>query len=300
MERRNYRHYLTSIFLICLAVTVWVLQAKAAEPQKLIGEQISMIEKRHGGRLGIAALNTATGMRIEYRSAERFAMCSTFKFILVAAVLKQVDEKKISLDRGIPYTTADLLDWAPITKKHVSDGAMTVERLCAAAIEYSDNTAANLLLDLLGWPKAVTAYARSLGDSVTRLDRNEPSLNDNLPNDDRDTTSPSSMVETMNKVLSGHALSPSSRKILENYLLANTTGANRLRAGIPSDWRVGDKTGTGSNGAVNDIAVMWPPDRSPIFVAVYYSGSPSPNSDREAVLAEVGKLIAIEFNKRSH
>jgi len=105
------------------------------------------------------------------------------------------------------------------------------------------------------------------------------------------------MLEMMNKVLTGHVLSPSSRKVLENYLLANTTGANRLRAGIPLDWRVGDKTGTGSNGAVNDIAVMWPPDRSPIFVAVYYSGSPAPNSDREAVLAEVGKRIAIEFNK---
>ncbi len=289
-----------SASILFLAVTVWVFQAKADEPPKTIGEQITIIENRHGGRLGIAALNTATGMRIEYRSAERFAMCSTFKFILVAAVLKQVDEKKISLDRRIPYTTADLLDWAPITKKYLPDGAMTVERLCAAAIDYSDNTAANLLLDLLGGPKAVTTYARSLGDSVTRLDRNEPSLNENLPNDDRDTTSPSSMMETMNKVLSGHVLSPSSRKILENFLLTNTTGSNRLRAGIPLDWRVGDKTGTGSNGATNDIAVMWPPDRSPIFVAVYYSASPAPNSEREAVLAEVGKLIATEFNKCSH
>lgn len=177
---------------------------------------------------------------------------------------------------------------------------MTIEALCVATIEYSDNTTANLLLNTIGGPKALTAYFRRLGDPVSRLDRNEPSLNDNLPYDVRDTTSPAAMQETMKNILSDHVLSSSSRKLLEKYLLANTTGTGRLRAGVPGTWRAGDKTGSGGNGATNDIAIFWPPNRSPIFVAVYYSGSKAPISDREAVLAEVGKLIVAQFSEGSH
>ena len=284
--------------ILCLALSALIVQAKAGELPKTMGQQMAAIEHRHGGRLGVGVLDTATHQRVEYRSSERFAMCSTFKFLLVAAILARVDDQKESLERLIPYGAADLLDYAPVTRKHLPDGSMSVKELCAAAIEYSDNTAANLLLNQLKGPAAVTAYARSLGDPVTRLDRNEPSLNDNLPNDDRDTTSPSAMQETMRKILTGQVLSPASRKLIEHFLVANTTGSNRLRAGIPKGWKVGDKTGTGSNGATNDIAVIWPPDRSPIFVTVYYTGSPAPFSDREAVLAEVGRLIANEFSDR--
>ncbi len=287
-----------SASILYLALSFSAFQAMAGGPRKPIGEQIAVIENQHGGRLGVAALDTETNKRIDYRSGERFAMCSTFKFALVAAVLNRVDEKKTSLDLKIPYAATDLLANSPITKEHLREGAMTVEALCSAAIEYSDNTAANLLLNLLGGPKAVTTYAQSLGDSVTRLDRNEPSLNENLPNDDRDTTSPVSMITMMNKVFVGHVLSPASRDLLERFFIANTTGSNRLRAGAPHGWRIGDKTGTGDNGATNDIAIMWPPNRSPIFVAVYYSGSSAPFSDREAVLAEVSKLIAAEFPER--
>jgi beta-lactamase class A len=288
------------LLLLGLTALVSIVQVKAGEPSTPIRERMAAIERRQGGRLGLAALDTATGLRIGYRSSERFALCSTFKFLLVAAILTRVDEQRESLDRPIPYGPADLLDYAPVTKKHQGDGTMTIKELCAASLEYSDNTAANLLLALLGGPGAVTTYARSLGDPMTRLDRNEPSLNDNQPNDARDTTCPASMLEAMNKILSGRALSLPSRRMIEAFLLANTTGANRLRAGIPPGWRVGDKTGTGGRGATNDIAVMWPPDRPPIFMAVYYSGSTAPLSDREAVLAEVGNLVATEFLDRSH
>jgi beta-lactamase class A len=285
--------------LCSIALFAATLRVDPADPPRTFHERISALEGTHGGRLGVAALDTATNNSLEYRSTERFAMCSTIKLILVATVLAHVDEKRESLERRLSYGAADLLNYAPITKAHLHEGGLNIETLSAAAIEYSDNTAANLLLNAVGGPEAVTAYVRSLGDPVTRLDRNEPSLNSNLANDIRDTTSPAAMMETMKKILSGQVLSPASCRRLEKYLLANTTGSKRLRAAVPSTWRVGDKTGTGENGATNDIAVIWPPQRPPIFVAAYFSESTIPLSKREAVLAEVGKLIVAEFSKSS-
>jgi beta-lactamase class A len=282
-------------FCVSQALMVAASQARATEPPQTVEQRIAAIESHHGGRLGVAALDTATGRRIEYRPAERFAMCSTFKLALVAAVLAQVDAHKTSLDDRIPYGTADLLGYAPVTKAHVQEGAMTVRALCEATIEYSDNTAANLLLTLLGGPEAVTAYVRSVGDAVTRLDRNEPTLNTNLPGDVRDTTSPAAMLGTMQTILLGRVLSATSSSLLEGWLIANTTGTHRLRAGVPAGCRVGDKTGTCANGATNDIGVIWPGTRPPILVCAYYTGATTPDADREAVLAEVGRLITAEL-----
>lgn len=253
------------------------------------------LEENSGGRIGVAALDTGTGRRLDYRSTERFAMCSTFKLVLAAAVLARVDAQKESLDRRVAYKTADLLDYAPVTKRHVKEGFMTVGALCAAAVEESDNAAANLLLRDMGGPESLTRFVRSLGDSVTRLDRNEPSLNTNEPGDPRDTTSPAAMVETVRRLLLGDALSPLSRKELETWLVACTTGKERLRAGMPPSWRVGDKTGTGANGAANDVAIVWPPNRAPILVAVYCSGSALPHQELNAVLADVGRIVSNEF-----
>jgi beta-lactamase class A len=258
-------------------------------------EQLAAIEKHTGGRLGVAALDTASGRRIEYRSTERFAMCSTFKMLLVAAVLARVDKGEDSLGHPISYSATDLLDYAPITAKHVTEGNMILRELCAAAIVYSDNTAANLLLHTIGGPGKLTGYARSLGDAITRLDRNEPSLNSNLPGDVRDTTTPAAMLNTMVKLLNDKPLSTASRQQLENWLTSNTTGGKRLRAGVPPRWRVGDKTGTGGNGATNDIAIIWPENHSPFFVAVYFSDSKVPQPERDAVLAEVGRIISGEY-----
>ncbi len=160
---------------------------------------LAALEGRYGGRLGVAAVNTANGERIVHRAQERFPMCSTFKLLAVSAVLSRVDAGTIQLDRHITYGKADLLEYAPVTRAHVSSGYMTLQALCEAAIEYSDNTAANLLLRTIGGPPSVTAYARSLGDDMTRLDRNEPSLNTAIPGDERDTTTPAAMSADLQK-----------------------------------------------------------------------------------------------------
>lgn len=279
-----------------------IMRVSATELQKLSsaqgpGKRIAAIEARLGGRMGAAALDTQTGKHFEHRATERFPMCSTFKVVLVSAILSRVDANQEKLDRFIHYTKADLLDYAPITKAHLQEGGMTISALCAAAIEYSDNTAANLLLTILGGPAHVTRYAHSLGDSVTRLDRTEPTLNNAAPGDVRDTTSPLAMLHDMQTLLlEKKALSSDSRQRLDAWLVANTTGSGSLRAGLPSAWRIGDKTGSGKNGATNDIAICWPPNRAPIFITAYFVGSSASYADRCAALAEVGRIVADEFS----
>jgi beta-lactamase class A len=218
-------------------------------------------------------------------------MCSTFKFLAAAAVLKRVDENKEKLDRFVPYAAKDILEYAPITKAHLGEGGMTLGALCAAAIEQSDNTAGNLLLDAIGGPSGLTNFARNLGDSTTRLDRKEPELNSVNPGDERDTTTPAAMLACMRQLLVGTTLSPSSCQQLQAWLQANETGAAMIRAGVPKDWLVGDKTGRGASGATNDIAMMRPPGRAPILLTIYSMGSTATPPDRAAAIAEVAKIV---------
>jgi beta-lactamase class A len=251
------------------------------------------LEAKHGGRIGVAALDTGSGKQLGHRADERFALCSTFKLLLAAAVLARVDAGKESLDRRVPYSQADLLSYAPITRMHVAEGAMAVGDLCAAAIQYSDNTAANLLFPIVGGPKGLTRWLRALDDETTRLDRIEPDLNTNLPNDPRDTTTPAAMTATMRKLLVGDALSAASRDQLARWLIGTTTGDARLRAGFDPAWTVGDKTGTGERGAANDVAVVWPKKGgAPWFVAVFYSASDATPGQRDAVIAETARIVA--------
>ena len=276
-------------FFFSLVIVSYVsLLAKAQNTRSF-----AALEKRSGGRLGIMAMDTGSGRTLSYRGTARFPMCSTFKLVLVAQVLKRVDEGKDSLDRILPYGLTDLLEYAPITGKHISEHGMTIRDLCEAAITHSDNTAANLLLAALGGPEAFTRFTQALGDKVTRLDRNEPTLNDPVVGQTLDTTSPKAMLFTMQKVVLGDTLSPGSRNQLNRWLLANTTGSRRLKAGIPTAWRIGDKTGTGRDGVTNDIGILYPPGRPPILVTAYSSGSKASSEKREAVLAEVGRLVAL-------
>ena len=247
------------------------------------------LEKTHGGRLGVCVLDVASGRRVEHRADERFAMCSTHKFLAAAFLLQRIDRGEDSLERRIPYSKDNLVTYSPITEKHVGDG-MTLGELCEAALTLSDNTAANLILETLGGPAGFTRRARALGDDVTRLDRIETALNEAKIGDPRDTTTPAAMAENVRKLVLGDALSAPSRDRLATWIIANKTGDNRLRAGIPKGWRVGDKTGTGGAGTTNDIAVVWPPDRGPLVVTAYYAESAAPVDEREQVLAEVGRL----------
>jgi beta-lactamase class A len=257
--------------------------------------RIEALEKNEGGHIGVAAFNSESGEQLVYRGDERFAMCSTFKMLLVASILSRIDAGKESLDRSLSFDALDIQSHAPISKKFLAQGYMTVAELSAAAIQYSDNTAANLLLKSIGGPQALTEYLRSLSDSVTRLDRYEPTLNSNLPGDPRDTTTPSAMVSTMRKLLIGDALSAKSRDQLNDWLLGTHTGSSRLRAGINRDWKIGDKTGTGQNGAASDVAIVWPTGHSPFLIAVYYSRSTISAHKRDEVIAQVGRAVSSAF-----
>lgn len=255
--------------------------------------RLAALERRHGGRLGVAVLDTVGGRRVNHRGEERFPMCSTFKWLAAAQVLARVDRGEERLDRRVVFGKDDLVPYSPVTEKHVGAPGMTLAELCDAAVTRSDNTAGNLLLASFGGPAGLTAFARSIGDTRTRLDRIEPELNEATPGDPRDTTTPAMMLHDLQALLLGDALSAASRAQLTAWLVANTTGDERLRAGVPADWRAGDKTGTGNHGVTNDVAILWPPGRGPLLVAAYYAeATAATQAQRNAVLADVGRIVA--------
>lgn len=274
-----------------LAVPAFMpFKARAATAD--IAARLAELEARNGGRLGVAVLDVATGRLVGNRVDERFAMCSTFKALAAAFVLVRVDRGQERLDRRIAVTRANLLPYSPVTERRVGAGGMTVAELCAAAVTRSDNAAANLLLASFGGPAGLTTWLRSIGDEVTRLDRMEPELNEATPGDPRDTTTPAAMAATLRRLVLGDALAAASREQLTAWLVDTRTGDDRLRAGLPKGWRIGDKTGTGRNGTTNDIAVIWPPGREPIVVTVYYAEGKGSYARRQAVLADVARIVA--------
>jgi len=250
-------------------------------------------------RLGVCFLDTATGEVSGNRMEEHFAMCSTFKLALVAACLREADHGRLDLSQVLTYSGADLLPWAPVTRKNLASGGMSIGALAQAAQELSDGVAANLLVKRMGGPAAVTVKFRDMGDTVTRLDRYEPDLGLVLSADLRDTTSPLAMAHLVRRITTGDLLQSSSRERLLQWMQKTDTGPNRLRAGLPAEWRSGNKTGTGrtegTTNKCNDVAITFPPGRPPIIIAAYFdSGEYTAQTERrhEAVLAEVGRIAA--------
>ena len=258
--------------------------------QARILARLQTLEAEARGRLGVHILDTADGASYGHRADERFQTLSSFKLPASALVLHRVDRGLESLDRRIPITPADIITWSPVTEKHVGSSGMSLAALCEATITTSDNAAANLILDSYGGPAALTAYLRTLGDSVTRIDRREPELNVKHPDEPMDTTTPRAMVMNLHKLVLGDALSAASRALLTKWLEGNTTGGKRLRAGLPDTWRVGEKTGTFQTDA-NDSGVVWPPERAPLIVSAYLADSPVDNVAKDATLAEVGRVV---------
>lgn len=254
-----------------------------------------VLERQYGGRLGVAVLDSGSGERMAYRTDERFPMCSTFKLLIVGAVLHNVDKGSERLDRWISFQASDLLDYAPVTKTAVGKGGMTMSDLCAAAIEYGDNTAANLILKAVGGPDGATRYVRSLGDEVTRIDRFEPDANTCIPGDPRDTTTPAAMLADLNALVLGDALAANSRARLLGWLNGCKTAARRIPAGLPAGWASGDKTGSGANGTANDVAIIQRPNKKPLLVAAYSTGVAAKPADRDPLLADVGRIVARQF-----
>lgn len=274
--------------------------ARAATSVTNLNSSINAIEQRSGGRLGVAALDLQTGRRFAWRGDQRFRMCSTFKMPLSAAILRRVDQGRERLDRVIPYGPEVLMGNSNATKQNLGKG-MTVGALCEATTIWSDNAAANLLLDALApkkGPEAMTRFLRSIGDQTTRVDRYEPEMNTGPESDLRDTTTPTAILATWKALLVDDALSPASRQQLAAWVLDNRTGDKRLKAGLPRDWKVGDKTGNDGKAITNDIAIAWPPGRKPLLIAAFHDRGSSDDDTRSAVLAEVARtLVAGGFGK---
>lgn len=248
------------------------------------------LEKACAGRLGVTLLDTASGRRLGHRQDERFPLCSTFKSVLVAAVLKQAERAPALLDTRVPVRRADLLSHAPVTRRHAGKD-MTVRDLCRATLITSDNTAANLLFAVIGGPPAVTAFLRASGDSVSRSDRLEPELNSFAVDDPRDTTTPAAIAASLQRMVLGDVLQPVSRQQLADWLIDNETGDACLRAGLGARWRVGDKTGSNGEDARNDIAVLWPLDGgTPWILTAYLQAGAISYEQRATVLAQVGRI----------
>lgn len=262
----------------------------AAAGPELTG-RFDQLERKHGARLGVYVPAAGATGEIAYRADERFAFCSTFKAPLVAAVLQH--NPLPQLDKVVTYTADDIRSASPVTQQHVQTG-MTIKQLCDAAIRYSDGTAANLLLGELGGPAAFTAYLRSLGDDVSRLDQVEPELNRDAPDDQRDTTTPRAIARVFQKLVLGDALPSDKRALLTDWMARSTTGAKRIRAGFPADWKVVDKTGSGDYGRTNDVAVTWSPTGAPYVVAIMSDrvsgGYDAPSND--AIVAAAATIAA--------
>jgi beta-lactamase class A len=253
--------------------------------------ELARIEAESGGRLGVAVLDMESGFRAALHGSDRFPMCSTFKFLAAAAVLERVARGRSQLDRQIRFEAKDVVTYSPVTKDHVGTG-MTLAELCEAALTQSDNTAANMLLREIGGPAGLTAFARSLGDRMTRLDRWEVELNEAAPGDLRDTTTPATMLGNLQQVILGKSLPEPLRRQLTDWMLANKTGDTRLRAGLPRNWKVADKTGSGEHGTANDIGIAWPPGRKPLLLTVYLTGSQASAEARNATVAKVAHAVA--------
>jgi beta-lactamase class A len=259
---------------------------------------ISDYERGSGGHIGVYAENLQTGAKLSWRADERFVMCSTFKASLAACVLSRVDRGQDSLETLISYGANDIQDWyAPVAKANLSKGSLPVREMCRAAVEESDNTCATLLLSRIGGPPALTAFWRKNGDQVTRLDDPEPLLNRTPPGDTRDTTTPAAMAQTLRRLVLGRILSEPSRATFTEWLVGCQTGANRLRAGLPATWVIGDKTGNNGKDAAGDIAVVWPKADVPIVVCVYTRGGAPSAPQLDTAFEGIGRFVETQLAK---
>jgi beta-lactamase class A len=298
-DRRAFLSFAFAGALALPGLTACAAPLPKAPARKAPTEELVALEAKAQGRLGVGILDTATGELVGHRPDERFAMCSTFKLPLAAEVLRDVDAGRRKLDQFIPYSKGDMVSHAPVTGANLAAGGMTIGELAKATQITSDNPAANLILRELGGPEALTQRFRLAGDPVTRIDRYEPMMNFVVGDDPRDTTSPAAMAGLIARYLTTDYLSKASKDLLIDWMVETQTGAKRLRAGFPPEWKAGDKTGTGmADGMLdkyNDVAIFWPPGRAPIIVAAYYETAIAYGDIRDefqAVLAEVGRIAS--------
>lgn len=280
------------IFIINLIYSCTLLANTKSRHAVLLAKKLLALENQFNGRLGVYLYNLNDNHQFGYHANQRFPMCSTAKLFVVADILKMSISNHTLLSKNIYYTRRDLskAEWAPITKNHLNAG-MTIKSLCEAAIEYSDNAAINALLKYIGGPKSVTTFARSIGDYSFQLNRYEPELNTAMPGDTRDTNTPKDMVNSLKKIAFGDVLKAHQKQLLIHWLINNTTGSLTIKKGVPKNWMVGDKTGSGQYGTTNDIAILFPPHKLPIVMAVYFTGHNKNMSVDKSIISQVSYLL---------
>ncbi|TGG95590.1 class A beta-lactamase [Natronospirillum operosum] len=257
----------------------------------LLISEIERIESHLDARVGFAAYDTESDMRWEYNSEQRFALASTFKTLACAALLARVDAGSEQLTRSISVSSSDLVTYSPVLEEYADNRNINLSELCEATMTISDNTAANLILQSLGGPESVTAFARQLGDDVTRLDRWETELNEAVPGDERDTTTPNAMIGNLEQLLLGNVLTEESINLLKTWLINNQVADDLFRSVKPDGWIIGDRTGAGGFGSRAITAVIWPPERKPIFVAFYITETTASFEERNAAIEQLGRVL---------
>ena len=278
-------------FVMAGSLLLSLLACAAPIKSKGLAGFVAATEKRLDARIGLAVYDYQSGRRWEYNANDRFPITSTFKALACAAVLARVDAGAEDLERVVIVRASDLVPYAPVTERRLGEPGMTLHELCDATMSTSDNVAANLILRSLGGPEGLTGFARRIGDSVTRLDRWETGLNEARPGDLQDTTTPNAMLQNLQRLLFGDVLSTDSRRQLEDWLEGNKVGGPLIRAGLPDDWRIGDRTGAGGYGSRSIIAVIWPPGQRPVLVALYITETRASLDERNAAIAVIAGAL---------
>lgn len=258
-------------------------------------EAVKAVEQRLDARIGVALYDSATGETWEYKGDNRFPMTSTFKTLACAALLAKADSGAADLDQRVTFGKDDLVTYSPVTERRTGGPGMSLGELCEATMATSDNTAANLVLNAIGGPSSVTGFVRGLGDTITRLDRTETTLNEATPGDPRDTTTPNAMVDNLRKLVLGDTLSDSSRDTLISWLRGNRVSDNLLRATVPQDWKIGDRSGAGGYGSRSITAVLWPPNRKPLVLAIYITETGATFDERNSAIADIGRVVVKHY-----
>lgn len=279
------------VFKIIFAFTALLLSSFLVADEDALISEIKRVEINLDARVGFSAYDTETGVRWQYNSAQRFALSSTFKTLACAALLEQVDSGNEQLTRSISVSSSDLVTYSPVLAEYADNRDITLLELCEATMTTSDNTAANLILQILGGPESVTAFARRLGDEDTRLDRWETELNEAEPGDKRDTTTPDAMIGNLEQLLIGNILTSESRDFLKSWLINNQVADGLFRSVKPSDWIIGDRTGAGGFGSRSITAIIWPPERKPILVALYITETAASFEERNTAIAQIGRVL---------
>ncbi|MFV0575049.1 MAG: class A beta-lactamase [Vibrio sp.] len=263
-----------------------------AEPSQypLVDKQIQQVEQELSARVGVTILDVDSGKLWDHNGDQRFPLTSTFKTIACGKLLNDSEDGQLQLTDTVKVRTVDLVTYSPVVEKYVGK-QIELQNACQAAMYMSDNTAANIIIKAVGGTEAVTQFARTLGDKVTRLDRFEPELNQGKPNDERDTTTPNMISQDINALLFGSVLSEQSKQQLKEWMVNNQVTGNLLRSVLPDYWHIADRSGAGGYGSRSITAVVWTDNQSPVIISIYLTQTEASMDELNQAIVEIGKAI---------